>query len=74
MTGYAQARAEGQGWLLRASVRSVNHRFLDLRVRIPDGREGVAVDVDETGALLVDAGHGVLARVVSSADPGERSA
>jgi uncharacterized protein (TIGR00255 family) len=37
MTGYAQARAEHEGWLLRVSVRSVNHRFLDLRVRLPEG-------------------------------------
>lgn len=37
MTGYAQARAEHDGWLLRVSVCSVNHRFLDLRVRMPEG-------------------------------------
>jgi uncharacterized protein (TIGR00255 family) len=37
MTGYAQARVEHDGWLLRVSLRSVNHRFLDLRVRIPEG-------------------------------------
>src|ERR1700678_2684951 len=37
MTGYAQAHAEHDGWLLRVSVRSVNHRFLDLRVRLPEG-------------------------------------
>jgi len=36
------------------------------RVRGADGTEGVAVDVDDTGALLVDAGHGALARVISS--------
>ena len=39
MTGYAQARAEQDGWLLRVSLRSVNHRFLDLRVRVPEGFE-----------------------------------
>ena len=39
MTGYAQARAENDGWLLRVSVRSVNHRFLDLRLRLPEGFE-----------------------------------
>jgi uncharacterized protein (TIGR00255 family) len=39
MTGYAQARLEREGWLLRVSVRSVNHRFLDLRVRVPEGFE-----------------------------------
>jgi uncharacterized protein (TIGR00255 family) len=37
MTGYAQARAEHDSWLLRVSIRSVNHRFLDLRVRMPEG-------------------------------------
>jgi uncharacterized protein (TIGR00255 family) len=37
MTGYAQARAEHDGRSLRVSVRSVNHRFLDLRVRLPEG-------------------------------------
>ena len=37
MTGYAQAHAEQDGWLLRVSLRSVNHRFLDVRVRLPEG-------------------------------------
>ena len=39
MTGYAQARAEENGLALRVSVRSVNHRFLDLHVRLPEGWE-----------------------------------
>ncbi len=39
MTGYAQAHAEQDGWLLRVSVRSVNHRFLDLHIRLPEGFE-----------------------------------
>jgi uncharacterized protein (TIGR00255 family) len=39
MTGYAEARAEQDGWVLRVSLRSVNHRFLDLRVRMPEGFE-----------------------------------
>lgn len=39
MTGYAQARAEYNGWGLRVSLRSVNHRFLDLRMRLPEGLE-----------------------------------
>ncbi len=39
MTGYAQARTEHNGWVLRVSVRSVNHRFLDLRLRMPEGFE-----------------------------------
>lgn len=39
MTGYAQARAEYNGWGLRVSLRSVNHRFLDMRMRLPEGLE-----------------------------------
>jgi len=41
MTGYAQAGIEESGWALRISLRSVNHRFLDLHMRIPEGFEGL---------------------------------
>ena len=37
MTGYAQARVEQEGWELRISLRSVNHRFLDIHLRVPEG-------------------------------------
>jgi uncharacterized protein (TIGR00255 family) len=37
MTGYAQARGEQNGWGIRVSVKSVNHRFLDVRFRLPEG-------------------------------------
>lgn len=39
MTGYAQAQVEHNGWALRVNLRSVNHRFLDLRLRLPEGFE-----------------------------------
>jgi uncharacterized protein (TIGR00255 family) len=39
MTGFAQARVECDGWSLRINLRSVNHRFLDLHLRMPDGFE-----------------------------------
>lgn len=41
MTGYAQARTVENGWSLRISVRSVNHRFLDLHLHVPEGFEPV---------------------------------
>jgi uncharacterized protein (TIGR00255 family) len=41
MTGYAQSRVVENGWSLRVSVRSVNHRFLDLHLRVPEGFEPV---------------------------------
>ena len=37
MTGYAQSRGEVNGWAVRVSVKSVNHRFLDLKLRLPEG-------------------------------------
>lgn len=37
MTGYAQARTEKNGYAVRVSVKSVNHRFLDLKMRLPEG-------------------------------------
>ena len=39
MTGFAQARGERDGWALRISLRSVNHRFLDIHLRLPEGFE-----------------------------------
>jgi len=39
MTGYAHAQIVENGWSLRVSVRSVNHRFLDLHLHVPDGFE-----------------------------------
>ena len=58
VAGRRLRRACGDDWRRRAST-------LGERVRIGDGQEGVAVDVDETGALLVDAGRDGLTRVVS---------
>jgi uncharacterized protein (TIGR00255 family) len=37
MTGYAQSKGSVLGWDLRVSVKSVNHRFLDLKLRLPEG-------------------------------------
>lgn len=37
MTGFAVARGEYGGWALRISVKSVNHRFLDVKLRLPEG-------------------------------------
>jgi uncharacterized protein (TIGR00255 family) len=39
MTGFAQARVEREGSSVRINLRSVNHRFLDLHLRMPDGFE-----------------------------------
>src|ERR1700691_5102607 len=39
MPGFRQAPAERDGSSVRINLRSVNHRFLDLHLRMPDGFE-----------------------------------
>ena len=41
MTGYAQAQRVEHGFSMRVSVRAVNHRFLDLHLRVPEGFEAL---------------------------------
>ncbi len=57
MTGYAQARAEQNGWLLRISLRSVNHRFLDLHFRLPEGFESLEPQIRKTLRDRLRRGH-----------------
>lgn len=45
MTGYAQGRVEKDGWAVQLSMRSVNHRFLDVRVKMPDGWDALEMEL-----------------------------
>ena len=57
MTGYAQARAVENGWSLRISVRAVNHRFLDLRLRVPEGFEPIEPRIRQLVRERIRRGH-----------------
>ncbi|MGH9771720.1 MAG: YicC/YloC family endoribonuclease [Candidatus Acidiferrales bacterium] len=57
MTGYAQARAVERGWSLRVTVRSVNHRFLDLHLRVPEGFEPIEPRIRQIVREHVRRGH-----------------
>lgn len=57
MTGYAQAVADQDGWALRLSVRSVNHRFLDLHVRLPEGYEAIEPKIRQIIRNHIRRGH-----------------
>ena len=57
MTGYAQARAVEQDWNLRLTIRSVNHRFLDLHLRLPEGFEPVEPRIRKMIRERVRRGH-----------------
>ena len=57
MTGYAQARIIENGWSLRISIRSVNHRFLDLHLRVPEGFEPLEPRIRQIVRERVRRGH-----------------
>lgn len=57
MTGFAQARAEKNGWVLRLNLRSVNHRFLDLHLRLPDGFEPFEMKIRQALRERLRRGH-----------------
>jgi len=68
MTGYAMVRGEYAGWLMRVSVKSVNHRFLDVKVRIPDSLEPYEHRLRQAVRGRIHRGH---LDVHVSVDPGE---
>jgi uncharacterized protein (TIGR00255 family) len=57
MTGYAQAQTAESGWSLRVSLRSVNHRFLDLHLRVPEGFEPLEPRIRQIVRERVRRGH-----------------
>ena len=68
MTGYAMARGEFHGWAVRVSVKSVNHRFLDIKLRIPDSLEPYEHRLRQLVRTRIHRGH---LDVHVSAEPGE---
>jgi uncharacterized protein (TIGR00255 family) len=57
MTGFAQARAETKGWNLRLTLRSVNHRFLDLHLHLPEGFEAIEPQIRQSVRERIRRGH-----------------
>jgi uncharacterized protein (TIGR00255 family) len=67
MTGYAQAHSEQHGWAVRVSVKSVNHRFLDLKLRIPEGFDLYEMRLRQAVRERIHRGH---VDISVHADPG----
>jgi uncharacterized protein (TIGR00255 family) len=57
MTGYAMIRGEHGGWLIRVSVKSVNHRFLEVKLRMPDSLEPYELRLRQAVRERVHRGH-----------------
>ncbi len=45
------------GWSLRVTIRSVNHRFLDLHLRVPEGFEPLEPRIRQIIRERVRRGH-----------------
>lgn len=71
MTGYAQSKGSALGWDLRVSVKSVNHRFLDLKVRLPEGFDLYELRLRQMVRERIHRGH---IEVHVSLDPGASTA
>jgi len=70
MTGYAQARQQTDDWTLRVSIKSVNHRFLDLHLRLPGGTESLEMQLRRVLKQKLVRGH---IEVTLNIDRGQRS-
>ena len=57
MTGYAMARSEHAGWAIRISLKSVNHRFLDIKLRMPDSLEPYELRLRQAVKSRIHRGH-----------------
>jgi uncharacterized protein (TIGR00255 family) len=68
MTGFAMVRGEFHGWHIRVSVKSVNHRFLDVKLRMPESLEPFEHRLRQAVRGQIHRGH---IDVHVSAEPGE---
>jgi uncharacterized protein (TIGR00255 family) len=69
MTGYASVRVDSEdhaGFTL--TLKSVNHRFLDLQVRMPQGFDGIEAQIRKTLKEQVQRGHVEFALQVDRAE------
>jgi uncharacterized protein (TIGR00255 family) len=57
MTGYGKVRGDEEGFALSVSVKSINHRFLDLQIRLPASLESLEPTIRRLVKEQVPRGH-----------------
>lgn len=70
MTGYGAARGEAAGVALRLRVRSLNHRFLDLQLRLPAELEALQPAFEQAVRGTIHRGHVELTATFERAPAG----
>lgn len=56
MTAFANEKSEIDGWLISWEIRSVNHRFLDLSLRLPEGFRFLEPEIRASTAKILTRG------------------
>jgi len=57
MTGFAQSKGQQGEFTFTVNVKSVNHRFLDLHLRLPANSDGVEMRVRKLVKEHMQRGH-----------------
>lgn len=57
MTGYAQVKGQWSDTAFTISLKSVNHRFLDLHLRLPGGAEALELEIRRVFKERLHRGH-----------------
>lgn len=73
MTGYGAAERRSDSAAVRLRLRSVNHRFLDLQLRLPPELEGAQAGLERQIKGAIQRGHVQLTVVVERAGGGAAS-
>jgi uncharacterized protein (TIGR00255 family) len=71
MTGFARHDTEAEGQSLVWELRSVNHRYLDLRIQLPDALR--ALETEVRAQLQQSLGRGKVDAVLRLESPGEEA-
>ncbi|HTT31958.1 MAG TPA: YicC/YloC family endoribonuclease [Methylomirabilota bacterium] len=57
MNGYAMVQGNFEGWAIRVAINSTNHRFLDVKTRIPESLEPFEHQLCQTIRDRIRRGH-----------------
>jgi uncharacterized protein (TIGR00255 family) len=71
MTGYGDAEADFDGGRIRVEVRTVNHRYLNVQLRMPTGLERHQVELERVVKAHLARGHVSVSLTVERGTPGE---
>ncbi len=64
MTGFGTAEAENQNWRVKAEIKSLNNKFLDLNIRLPKAFKDKEIEFRQL--LMLKAGRGSVSLFINA--------